>query len=138
MNNYSATGYSDLCGATGIQVVTFTATDACGLTSTCTKTITIVDTTPPTIDCSGVNNLIMECVSEANYPAQIEAWIAAAKLTILADPQTDDACDMNLSVVDNYNGTDVPALSCNLSSGLTVMFTVSDDFGNTATCTKAV
>lgn len=113
--------------------------DDCGnISDSFTQTITVQDTLAPTIDCSGVNNLVMECVTGANYPAQIEAWIAAAKLTILADPQTDDACDMDLTVVDNYNGIDVPPLSCNLSTGLIVMFTVSDDCGNTATCTKMV
>ena len=43
----------------------------------------------------------MECVAEADYPAQIEAWITAAKATILAANGTGDACDTDLSISDN-------------------------------------
>ena len=80
----------------------------------------------------------MECEAGTDYPAEIETWIVDAKATILADMQTDDSCDGTLSIADNYNGTDVPALSCNLSTGLVVTFTVTDDCNNSATCTKTV
>ena len=126
------------CNLTTGLTVTFTVSDECGNTAACTKTVYLDDNTNPTIDCSGVTDLVLECVNGANYTSQIEAWITAAKATILADAQTDDACDATLAIVDDYNGTDVPALSCGLLTGLTVTFTISDDCGNTAACTKTV
>ena len=138
-DNYDGTSFPDLsCDLSSGLTVVFTVTDECSNTATCAKTVYLDDTVDPTIDCSGVNDLVMECVAESDYPAQIEAWITAAKATILAANGTGDACDTDLSISDNYDGTSFPDLSCDLSSGLTVVFTVTDECSNTATCAKTV
>ena len=72
--------------------------DDCGNIATCNKTVYLDDNVNPTIDCSGVHDLVLVCMEGAGYAAQIEAWIPAAKATILADPQTADACDGHLSI----------------------------------------
>ena len=131
-DDYDGTSFPDLsCDLSSGLTVVFTVTDECSNTATCAKTVYLDDTVDPTIDCSGVTDLVMECVAEADYPAQIEAWITTAKATILAANGTGDACDTDLSISDDYDGTSFPDLSCDLSSGLTVVFTVTDECSNT-------
>ena len=139
VDDYNGTDVPALsCGLLTGLTVTFTISDDCGNTAACTKTVYLDDETDPAIDCSGVNDLVLVCMEGANYTTQIAAWVTAAKATILADMQTVDACDATLVITDNYNGTDIPALSCTQSIGLIVTFTVTDDCGNAATCTKTV
>ncbi|HSF88916.1 MAG TPA: hypothetical protein VLA46_05815, partial [Saprospiraceae bacterium] len=130
-NNYSATGYSDLCGATGVQVVTFTATDACGLTSTCTKTITIVDTTPPSITCPPAN-LTLECNATGDFTipnnTTINNWLLSATGS--------DACG-TVVITNNYSATGYSDL-CGATGVQVVTFTATDACGLTSTCTKTI
>jgi len=103
---------------------TWIATDVSGNSSSCTQIITINDNTPPVITCP--SNLVMECTTGANYIAQINAWIGMASAT--------DACDGTIVITTNYNGTSVPPLSCDLSTGLVLTFTATDSCGNSSTC----
>jgi hypothetical protein len=123
--------------STGMSV-TFTATDDCGNTAQCTRTVYLDDSVAPMINCSGVSDLQLNCIEGTDYPALIETWIALVKTTILNDPGTLDACDGMLAISDNYGGTAIPPLSCDQTSGLAVVFTVTDECGNTAACTKMV
>jgi hypothetical protein len=130
------------CNLTNGVSVTFTVTDIYNNSASCTFTVYVDDSINPTIDCSEVDDLVLECVEGSDYVAQIESWIAAAKVTILNTAGTDDACDTDLSIDDNYDGSSVPALNCDYGRqvpvGLQVTFTVMDECGNMAQCTKTV
>ncbi len=114
--------------------VTFTVTDDCNNSDECTATIYIDDTQDPTIDCSGVQDLVLEC--DGDYLNEIQNWIDAAITFIEAN--SDDDCDASLTGSDDWDGSSVPALSCNLSNGLDVTFTVTDDCNNSDECTATI
>lgn len=116
-NNY--TGLSDGCGATGSATVTFTVTDAAGNTATSSATFTIQDTTPPTAVCQDVT-------------VEFDAYGNVSTTADDVDNGSSDACGgvtLSLSQVD-FNCTDLGAN--------TVTLTVTDDCGNSSTCTATV
>jgi hypothetical protein len=132
---------SDACGITSVTYIdvavgtcpvvvtrTWTISDACGNTSTCNQIINVDDNTVPVINCP--SNLVLECSTGANYVAQINAWIATATAS--------DLCDMSVAITTDYNGVNVPPLSCTQSIGLVVVFTATDDCGNIATCSRTI
>ncbi|MBK8922691.1 MAG: HYR domain-containing protein [Saprospirales bacterium] len=129
-NNYSPTAFIDGCGNTGVQIVTFSATDACGNSSNanCTKTISILDNTPPAVTCPPAD-LTLECGSTQNG-ALIDAWLASASAS--------DACG-GATVSNNYSPT---AFSdgCGLTGMQTVTFQAFDACQNssTANCSKTI
>ncbi len=118
-HNYA--GLSDLCGATGSALVTFTATDACGNASTTTATVTIRDITPPAINTTGKANLTVDCDGTADPGGAIAAWLdnhAGATAT--------DACS-TVSWGHNYAGlSDL----CGATGSALVTFTATDACGN--------
>ncbi|MBL7776193.1 MAG: choice-of-anchor D domain-containing protein, partial [Saprospiraceae bacterium] len=128
--NYDGTSVPPLsCElATGLTI-TFTATDDCNNQSQCMRTVYLDDTANPSITCPA-NNLTLECVDGANYVAQINAWIGTATAT--------DACDQTVTITTNYNGTSVPALSCDLSSVVSIRFKAWDDCNNQSQCMRTV
>ncbi|OWY19726.1 hypothetical protein C7N43_26110, partial [Sphingobacteriales bacterium UPWRP_1] len=123
-NNYSQTGFSDLCGNTGSQTVTFTATDACGNTSTCSAVINITDTTAPGITCPA--NLLLVC--DGDYATEINTWISTAT--------SNDACGTP-TITTNFNINSLPVVACDAGT-VTVIFTATDGCGNTATCSSQI
>ncbi|MDH3244048.1 MAG: PKD domain-containing protein, partial [Saprospiraceae bacterium] len=110
---------------------TWTATDPCGLTDDCLQTITVQDNTPPTLTCN-VTDLILEC--DQDYAAEINTWLADMEALLLG--VATDNCGP-VSVSNDYSGPP-PPLSCDLSSGLVVTFTISDDCGNSVTCQATI
>jgi hypothetical protein len=128
-NNYSQAGFSDLCGVTGSQTVTFTATDLCGRTSTCTATINIVDTTNPAITCPAAP-LTVQC------GASLDPMANAALLTWLNSASATDACG-SASVSNNYNQAGFSDL-CGATGSQTVTFTATDACNRTSTCTATI
>ncbi|NND06108.1 MAG: hypothetical protein HKN87_06995, partial [Saprospiraceae bacterium] len=126
--------YSDVqtgtCPAAFVR--TFIATDSCGNTATCTQNITITDLTPPTVDCDAAENLEMQCGDD--YQALITQWIIDTENDILSSVGTMDPCGDVLTVTDDWDGTSVPDVSCDLSTGMTVNFTVADSCGNGVIC----
>ncbi len=126
-HNYA--GLSDLCGATGSALVTFTATDACGNQSSTTATVTIRDITPPAINTTGKANLTVDCDGTADPGGAIAAWLrnhAGATAT--------DACSI-VTWGHNYAGlSDL----CGATGSALVTFTATDACGNQSTTTATV
>ncbi|HEX5111632.1 MAG TPA: cadherin-like domain-containing protein, partial [Saprospiraceae bacterium] len=75
------------------------------------------------------DDLVLECGS-GNYVAQINAWISSVSAT--------GGCGGNITITTNYDGTSIPPLSCNLSTGLVITFTATDQCNTTATCVRSV
>ena len=98
-------------------IVTFTATDDSGNTTTCQTEVTPIDDVAPT--CELVQDLTIA-------PDQI---ITIANILSMSD----DNCDDNLDVVLDQNSFD-----CMMLGMQTITATVTDDSGNTNTCTAMV
>ena len=108
--------------------ITFTATDDCNNSSTCVATVYLDDTQVPSITCPA--DLTLECTvanDPVGYRTAIQAWIDGISAAT-------DGCDGTVAITDNWNGTDVPSLSCDLSAGLEITFTATDDCNNSSTC----
>ncbi len=104
----------------GSTLVTWTATDPSGNSVTCTQNVTVTDSENPSITCPGLQTL-------NTTPNQCGVVNPG---TMLSMPTTSDNC--TVSSVTN----DAPAL---LAPGLhTVVWTVTDASGNTATCNQSV
>jgi gliding motility-associated-like protein len=102
----------------GSTTVTWTVTDAAGNTATCTQTVTVNDTQLPTITCP----------SDVTISTDTDACEATG--VNLSTPVSADNC--TVATVTN----DAPA-SFPLGS-TTVIWTVTDAAGNTATCAQTV
>ncbi len=124
--------YSDVqtgtCPASFVR--TFVVTDSCGNTDQCSQTITVTDNTPPTVDCNLIDDLVLDC--DQDYLTEIQAWVNGNISTLRSN--TVDGCGDTLDITSDWDGNSVPNLSCNLSSGLPVTFTVADSCGNASTC----
>ncbi len=70
--DYDEDNFVYTCGLAGSQVVTFTATDACGRTSTCTGTITNIDTKPPYIS-NRADDITVNCSDDVQ--AEFDDWL---------------------------------------------------------------
>ncbi|MGJ8593628.1 MAG: gliding motility-associated C-terminal domain-containing protein [Aquaticitalea sp.] len=113
---------SNDCGATGSVTVNFEATDDCGYKSITTGTFTIVDTISPTIDVPATN-IIVECDGNENNAA-LEDW-----LNNNGNASASDACS-NVTWTNDYSGS---VSDC--SAPISVIFTATDECGNSASTT---
>ena len=75
--------FSDDCGLTGSQTVTFTATDICGNESRTTATFTIQDTTAPNI-ATEASDFTVECDGNGNLNS-LQAWLDANGNALASD-----------------------------------------------------
>jgi proline racemase len=118
-------GTSDASGTypIGTTTVIWTVTDNSGNTSTCTQTITVTDTELPTIACA------------ANQTQTADAGVCTAAVTVVS-PTTSDNCGI-ASVVNDFNGTSDASGTYPIGT-TTVIWTVTDNGGNTATCTQTI
>ena len=101
----------------GTTTVTWTVTDDNGNTATCSQDVVVTDDENPTITCPATANISMDaglCTSSAS----------------IGTPTTDDNCGVASVVVDNAGPYSVGTT--------TVTWTVTDDNGNTATCSQDV
>ncbi|WP_165829081.1 HYR domain-containing protein, partial [Flavobacterium sp. HTF] len=102
----------------GVTTVTWTVTDNSGNTATCSQTVTISDTQKPTITCP------------ANVTKTTDANSCTATGVVLGTPTTADNCGV-ASVTNNAPGSYPIGVT-------TVTWTVTDNSGNTATCSQTV
>ncbi len=110
------------CGNTKTIIRTFTATDDCGNTASASQTITVVDTTPPVIDNSGIQNIDIQCGITPD--SVLENWILTN-----AGATANDSCGDDITWSNNYN----PNIDFDCDNGpITVVFTATDSCGNTA------
>ncbi len=128
---FTDTNNIDNCGnTTGTITRSWSLTDACDNVRNRTQIITIEDNTAPAVDCSALNNLILEC--DGDYTTEINNWLAANEAATLAGAT--DNCS-NITVANNYIAGTLPAMSCMATAGITVTFTATDDCGNVGSCT---
>ena len=113
------------CGGAFSETYQFIAVDDCGNISTELATVSITDTALPTIACPA--DLVLEC-GAINNDLLIINWLNSAT--------TMDDCSEVL-VSNNFNGT-LPAVSCDGTTGTTVVFTATDDCGNLITCSADI
>lgn len=116
---------SPMSGSTlslGATMIVFTATDNAGNTDTCTATVTVLDTTNPNItSCAAAQTVSADANCQAHVP------------DLTPEIDANDNCDESVSVSQS------PAAGTTLELGATVIvITVSDDAGNTDTCTAVV
>ena len=128
INSYDISGFSNQCGLTGTQVVTFTATDDCLNTRTCTASIIILDTTDPAITQEAIPETV-ECNGSGNL-AELNDWLNRQGDAIATDVCSDDPLLWTyelLTIDDNCNNTGI----------FNYRFTVTDNCGNTASTDAA-
>ena len=119
-NDYDANSFA---ASSGMQTVTFAATDECDNRTTCTADIMIVDDTDPVIDCP--DDITVEC-GDPNNDAIISNWLALVSAT--------DNCAEDVNISNNY-----ASLSANECGGVTtVTFIAADGLSNTASCTSTI
>ncbi len=103
----------------GVTTVIWTVTDVNGRTATCNQTVTVVDTQNPTITCP---------VNVTNVPADANQCYATG--VALGTPTTADNC--GVATVTNNAPAQFPV------GTTTVIWTVTDVNGRTATCNQTV
>ena len=125
-------GSSDVCGIASLSVspntftcanvganqVTLTVTDNNGNTSTCTATVTVEDNIAPVAVCQNIT---------VQLDANGDATITASDV----DNGSSDACGISLAA-------DITDFDCSDVGDNTVILTVTDNNGNTTTCTATV
>ncbi len=124
-NNYSILNNS--CGVTGNATVIFTATDECGNSKSAVATFTIEDNTAPAINLAA-NNITVEC-GASDQEMIIQNWLlnhAGANAT--------DICG-NVNWTNNYSTL---TINCDTMDSATVIFTVSDECGNSVTTSATI
>lgn len=102
----------------GANTVTWTVTDGSGNTSSCNQTVTVTDTQNPTISCP------------ATVSVSTTTGVCTASGVSLGSPSTADNCSV-ANTSNNAPGT-FPL------GNTTVVWTVTDGSGNTATCNQTV
>lgn len=106
------------CDEVGANTITLTATDSQEGTSICTATVTVIDPTPPTAVCMNATTMIIEGT----------ATISGNDV----DGGSTDNCSTNTEVDPN-------TFSCDdIGDGNVVTLTVSDNGGNSSSCTAMV
>jgi len=114
------TGAATLSFNVGTTFITYTVNDASGNTRQCSFSITVTDNLLPTITCP------------SNPVTDVTDLNTCNALVSIAVPTTADNCGV-ASVVNSYNNT--PNASGVYPLGTTaVTYTVTDTYGNTATC----
>lgn len=122
-NDFNGTGDASGVYDIGTTVVTWTAVDINGNSTTCTITVTVQDTEAPPIECPTVSDV----------EAPVDA--CEAEVTIGVPVVTDN--DGIASLINDYNGTDDASDTYPVGT-TTVIWTVTDNSGNTNSCPMTV
>jgi PKD repeat protein len=118
INSLSVSPNTFTCENVGANTVTLTVTDNNGNTSTCTATVTVEDNTAPVALCQNIT---------VELDANGDATITPSDI----DNGSSDACDITLAL-------DITDFDCSDVGDNTVILTVTDNNGNTTTCTTTV
>jgi hypothetical protein len=111
--------------ALGVTTVTYTATDAAGNSSTCSFTVTVTDATAP----------VFTAGCDAVFTGNTVNGVCYGDIAV-TPPTVTDGCGVH-SLTNSYTGA-------SLASGFypvgttTVVWTATDEAGNTATCSQTV
>lgn len=107
----------------GTHEITFTAVDGCGNSSTCLMILEVVDAKPPTAICKSGISISIDINGFATiYPSLIDNG---------SFDNCTDSADLLISVFPN-------TFDCDDLGLREVTFTVTDDAGNTASCTSMI
>ncbi|MCT4629993.1 Ig-like domain-containing protein, partial [Winogradskyella sp.] len=112
------------CGNTKIITRTWTVTDECGNSVSADQTITVQDTTPPTIDNTNTDNIVIQC--GVTPDGTLEAWIANN-----AGATASDTCG-NITWSNDFGAN--TNVDC-ANGAITVTFTATDECGNASNTT---
>ncbi|WP_282148059.1 HYR domain-containing protein [Algibacter lectus] len=107
------------CDNIGVNTVTLTATDVNGNSETCTATVTIEDNVPPAAICQAITIQLDATGNATITPDQI-------------DNGSTDSCGVANTELD------ITTFNCDNVGANTVELTVTDNNGNTSTCTTTV
>ena len=107
----------------GTTTITITVRDESGNTANCSVDVTVVDSTNPTIVCP------------ANIEQEAQPGICEAEV-LIESPVVDDNCGIE-SIINDFNNT-ANASGTYPIGETTVVWTVTDAFGNTAECEMTV
>jgi len=123
INDFTGTSDASATYPVGSTTIVWTATDAGGNTATCSMDVTVDDNESPTISC----------------PTDITQSTDAGNCTALVSVNTATAVDncTGLSFTNDLTGTSDASSSYPLGT-TTVVWTVTDGGGNTATCSMSI
>ena len=119
-----ASGVYPVAGPSAPYTVTYTVVDTSGNTNTCSFTFTVVDNENPVISCI------------PDISAVTAAGVCGNTITGLTLPVATDNCSI-ASIVNDYTGTN-DASGFYPAGVTTVIFTVTDIWGNVSTCSFTV
>jgi predicted nucleic acid-binding Zn ribbon protein len=122
-NSYNNTSDASDTYPVGTTVVVWTVTDIHGNSSTCSMNVIVIDPELPSITCS------------ADITQTADAGVCEAFVNV-ATPVVNDNCQV-ASVVNNYNGTS-DATDIYVVGTTTILWTVTDIYGNQSTCTQQI
>lgn len=125
-SNQTFFGCNDAVTNNGKVTVVLTVTDVCGNSSTCASTVMVMDMTPPTITCPA--------------PVTVNANVGVCHATnvVLGSPTTMDNCLPMNTAIPRLNTVVVTGMTQFPVGSNTVIWTVTDGSGNTATCAQVV
>ena len=106
----------------GTHTITITVTDEAGNETTCSATLTVIDVTPPVIS-GNPGDLAIEC-SEAGNLEIIAGWLNSVTASDNCDPEVTITNNIVLGSLD---------ISCDNQGDITVIWTATDNNGNSAT-----
>ena len=105
----------------GVYNVVYTATDAYANSAECSFTVTVQDVTPP---------VVVSCPVNDTFPATGNQCTGIATWTL---PSFTDNCDQSLDITSTHSsGNEFPV------GTVTVIYTATDNSGNTSTCSFSV